>query len=454
MKQADYITGKVGEFVTWMSERLDGDTFKHAYISRRTMTRWACENLFDAYARYLWPYGDLSGYGIPPGNSFDSNVHALETLQKELEAGLAVGDNERVHRAATGVMIWGGVTNGNRKWLNDNRNALCHIISRTRDGLNAGDTENPLFAEAHFRFTSGMSKVYSLVCDDFVIYDSRVAAALGRAIVQFCLEHGLTEVPEGLNFAWAPARHAPDAQNPAERYPGQARLTFPRLAIGRVYAKWNMLASWLLTAIIDHECTLKSAFGTRIESRTRRLRALEAALFMIGYDLDGGSGVGRNSDAAGSPDTAVLPRRPRRPADGGQAAEEAGEWIDCETRAQGAPFEYRLGLDAIDTRTPDARRVIRFLHSDIDETLRPLAAHFGTEPFPLANSADGVRNKTVPFGLGSAYFDATGGNPPNTSRLAAVLEDIGVFEPVILNGQRWKLRNSPPFQYKGDDSDC
>ncbi len=49
MKQADYITGKVGEFVTWMSERLDGDTFKHAYISRRTMTRWACENLFDAY---------------------------------------------------------------------------------------------------------------------------------------------------------------------------------------------------------------------------------------------------------------------------------------------------------------------------------------------------------------------------------------------------------------------
>ncbi|MDN7902412.1 hypothetical protein QZM82_40200, partial [Burkholderia cepacia] len=84
------------------------------------------------------------------------------------------------------------------------------------------------------------------------------------------------------------------------------------------------LASWLLTAIIDHECTLKSAFGTLIESRTRRLRALEAALFMIGYDLGGGSGVGRNSDAAGSPDTAVLPRRPRRPADGGQAAEEAG----------------------------------------------------------------------------------------------------------------------------------
>ncbi|MDN7854314.1 hypothetical protein QZM81_00700 [Burkholderia cepacia] len=300
MKQNDYIRGQVGEFVTWMSRRLDDDTFKHAYTSRRTRTHWACENLFDAYERYHWTYGDLSGYGIPAGSSFDSSLHALETLQKELNAGLAVGNNERVHRAALGVMIWGGVTNGNRKWLNDHKSELCHIISRTRDAINAGDTENPLLADGDLRFTSGMSKVYSLVCDDFVIYDSRVAAALGRAVVQFCQAKGLTDVPEGLDLAWAPAKSAPNAINPPERYAGQARLTFPRLASGRVYAKWNMLASWLLTAIADHECTRRSAFVARIESRTRRLRSLEAALFMVGYDLGG------DSDAGG--------RAPRRPA--------------------------------------------------------------------------------------------------------------------------------------------
>lgn len=292
MKQNDYIRGQVGEFVTWMSSRLDDDTFKHAYTSRRTRTHWACENLFDAYERYHWTYGDLSGYGIPAGSSFDSSLHALETLQKELNAGLAVGNNERVHRAAIGVMIWGGVTNGNRKWLNDHKNELCHIISRTRDAINAGDTENPLLADDDLRFTSGMSKVYSLVCDDFVIYDSRVAAALGRAVVQFCQAKGLTKVPEGLDLAWAPAKSAPNAINPPERCAGRARLAFPRLTNGRVYAKWNMLASWLLTAIADHECTRSSAFATRIESRTQRLRALEAALFMVGYDLGGDSDVG------------------------------------------------------------------------------------------------------------------------------------------------------------------
>ncbi|MCA8321710.1 hypothetical protein [Burkholderia cepacia] len=448
MKQNDYIRGQVGEFVTWMSSRLDDDTFKHAYTSRRTRTHWACENLFDAYERYHWTYGDLSGYGIPAGSSFDSSMHALETLQKELNAGLAVGNNERVHRAAIGVMIWGGVTNGNRKWLNDHKNELCHIISRTRDAINAGDTENPLFADGDLRFTSGMSKVYSLVCDDFVIYDSRVAAALGRAVVQFCQAKGqakgLTKVPEGLDLAWAPAKSAPNAINPPERCAGQARLTFPRLTSGRVYAKWNMLASWLLTAIADHEYTRSSAFATRIESRTRRLRALEAALFMVGYDLGG------DSDAAGSATRRHEPVGPqtRRPGGG-----EVYEWIECETRKRGRQFEYRLGHDAIDTRKPGGGSAIRFPHSEIDETLRRLAAHFGTGPFPLSNSATGVRKKTVPFGLGTAYFEATRKNPPNASRLAAVLEDIGVFEPAPLADEHWTLRNSPPYRYESGDSD-
>jgi hypothetical protein len=410
MKRNDYIAGTdVKRFVAWMSERLDGGgIFRHAYTSRRTRTQWACENLFDAYERYHWRYGDLSGYGIPSGSSFASSLHALETLQQELNAGLAAGDSERVHRAAIGVMIWGGVTNGNRKWLNNQKDELSHIINRTRDAINAGNTEDPLFAEKDLRFTSGMSKVYSLVCDDFVIYDSRVAAALGRAIVQFCQELRLTEVPQGLDLPWAPAKSAPDANNPPRRCAGQAGLTFPRLTSGRVYAKWNMLASWLLTAIADHECTRRSAFGTRIKSRTQRLRALEAALFMVGYDLGGDSRVGGNSDAA---------VRPGRPADRGQVVEEADEWIECETRAREKPFVYRLGPDAIDTRKQGGGGVIRFPHSEIDETLRKLAAHFGTDPFPLANSATGVLERTVPFGLGTAYYDVTKINPPNTSRL-------------------------------------
>jgi hypothetical protein len=435
MKRSDYIAGNVEKFVTWLSTRLDHSAFNHAYTSRSTGTQWACKSLFDAYSGYYWRHRELRDFGLAAGSSYASNLLVLETLQKELRAGLAAADNERVHSAAIGVMKWGGVENGNVKWLNDRREKLCHIIGKTRDAINSGDTAHPVFAEEDLRFTSGMSKVYSLACDDFVIYDSRVAAALGSAVVQFCQQHSPEGIPEGLDFPWAPARSAPNSTNTPRRYAGQSGLIFPRLTVGRSYAEWNMLASWLLNALVEHENTRDSGFA-QLESKTQQLRALEAALFMIGYDLGG--------DAQATVQS--------RPADSRQATgeQEADEWFECETGANGAQFEYRIGEDAIDTRRRDGTSAIRFSRSNINDTLRILSDHFGADPFPLANSGTGVRHGTAPFGLGTAYFRATKQNPPDTSRLGAVLEDIGVFEPCLtppapsthwtLDIQSWKDR--------------
>jgi hypothetical protein len=38
----------------------------------------------------------------------------------------------------------------------------------------------------NLRLSSGMIKVYSLLCKDFIIYDSRVAAGLGWMVVKYC----------------------------------------------------------------------------------------------------------------------------------------------------------------------------------------------------------------------------------------------------------------------------
>lgn len=415
MNRSEYITGKVKEFVEWVSKRLDDDTFAHAYTFRRGNKAWACASLFNAYERYDWSHRALPEFGLEAGTSLDSSVRVLETLRNELNAGLADGDNERVRLAAIGVMKWGGVENGNVKWLNDRRDKLCDIIGRTRDALDAGDTEQSHLVDRNLRFTSGMSKIYSLVCKDFVIYDSRVAAALGRAVVQFCGDNdpALSEVPTGLEFPWAPAKASSNAANPPQRDPGKPPFDFPRLGAGRNYAVWNMKASWLLDAIIDH-CSAHSSGFARLESKMLRLRALEAALFMIGYDLGGASEAIANPAPADGPDTHRI--------------EETAEWFECETGARRSPFEYQLGREAVDTRRPDGTASISFSLSEIDKTLRILNDRFGTAPFPLANAADNVRAGTAPMGLGTAYFIATGGNPPNTSRLGAVLEDMGVFE--------------------------
>lgn len=112
-----------------------------------------------------------------------------------------------------------------------------------------------MLREKTLRFNSGMTKVYSLLCDNFVIYDSRVAAALGWAIVKYCQLHGLATVPELLCFPWAAAKEGLGADRKR-----------------------------LMQAVLDHPNARESHFHT-VEAPNNPLRALEAAFFMIGYDL-------------------------------------------------------------------------------------------------------------------------------------------------------------------------
>jgi hypothetical protein len=52
--------------------------------------------------------------------------------------------------------------------------------------------------------------------------------------------------------------------------------------------KWNLKASWLLNEILAHHAAqnaVQNAFAA-IDQGNNPLRAFEAALFMIGYDLN------------------------------------------------------------------------------------------------------------------------------------------------------------------------
>lgn len=88
-----------------------------------------------------------------------------------------------------------------------------------------------------------MTKVYSLICESLVIYDSRVAAALGWIVVKYCQAMGLRQVPTELRFPWAPAKSAPGASNPKQRNPSAGSLIFPTLRAGALHAEWNLKAS-------------------------------------------------------------------------------------------------------------------------------------------------------------------------------------------------------------------
>jgi hypothetical protein len=113
------------------------------------------------------------------------------------------------------------------------------------------------------------------------------------------------------------------------------------------------------------------------------------------------------------------------------------EWSDCYTLRQRKPFRYRINESGIEI---DGGRLIEA--QQINEALTLLWEHFGETPFPLANSATDVRDGSAPMGLGTAWFKALGKNPPESSKVAAVLEEIGILLPddsTSARGLHWVL---------------
>jgi len=412
MERNTYIqTATVANFVKWMSENLDGDTFAHQYTNRRSGYVWHCDSLYDAYAQFNWPHPGNQRLGEPTGTTFESSAATLQALSQDLQSALGLqGGDHLVVTAAVDVMTWGGVRAGNVRWLHANQANLPQVLSSTRQALDAGSTDHPLLVAKDLRFNAGMTKVYSLICDRFVIYDSRVAAALGWAVVKFCQAAGLSEVPQELRFPWAPAKSAAKDPAPKRRNAGRSGLIFPKLKPGANHAAWNLKASWLLSDVLEQNGAQNSRFN-QIERFDTRLRALEAALFMIGYDLD--------ASDAGVSSTIPEPIIHRAPDD-----EANSVWNDCQTLSKGNPFRYKLTDSGIAIEGGPT-----FTLADISSTLMQLWTDFGSSAFPLANSATDVRDGNAPKGMGVAYFQATGANPPNTSKLAAVLEELGAIVP-------------------------
>lgn len=121
---------------------------------------------------------------------------------------------------------------------------------------------------------SGFTKIHSLIIDDFVIYDSRVAAALGMLVFMFCKDTGKTSIPVELQFAHGGSRKNPNSIND-RRDPSSGVFKFPPINSSHtVHVINNIKANWLLKKVVE-----------KSNSNFVSLRQLEAALFMIGYDV-------------------------------------------------------------------------------------------------------------------------------------------------------------------------
>lgn len=267
------------------------NSFLHNYKNRNSDMNWSCNSLQDALQQYYWKH-----------KSYTETKEVLDDLKIQLCDSYELNNEYEFKNTCIKILEWGGVLQYNTEWLDNKINSGNGLIEAftnaknilTKDVVNIDSKDwNKTRQQntCNFRMNAGYTKIYSLLCENFIIYDSRVAAAIGKLVVEYLLEYKeknkMFSRLDDLTFRIMTAKEGQNCETPKNRDPShQGLIKFQRMNnSGSIHAEWNVKANWILTAAIEQaNMQWKDNEGNDIEAKDR-LRALEAALFMIGYDL-------------------------------------------------------------------------------------------------------------------------------------------------------------------------
>ena len=285
MTREEYLASDdVRGFLIWLAEL---DSFEHSYDRLRKgktskVDPWECTTLLEAKERYEWAYTylDRSTDEKHSGSTFAESSEALTYFEKLLKESVSAG-SDNCYRTCRMILDWGGVLTVNQERLGKMRSTLPAYLLATQNYFNSTIPQ----LQSKYYVTSdageclpivmnaGFTKIYSLLCDQFVIYDGRVGAALGLLVRKYCEIHKLSAVPKNLHFRYGAARTKIINRNPSAN-----SLRFRGLSTHAAHTRSNLKANWLLT---EHLGSFDSPFA----SESHPLRSIEAALFMIGYNV-------------------------------------------------------------------------------------------------------------------------------------------------------------------------
>lgn len=285
MNQTQYLAGQVSDFADWLASRLNGAPIHFSAPGTASYV-----HLHHALSAYQWPPRakaplPISAPGfpyrhpvVPPllrNSNLATNAALLATLQRELRKAYSGGTANPLELAGVVAAIfhWGGVytSKGNKSWLLQNHLALHTVLRGVELDHSRGDDTTTI---AGLRFNSGMTKVYSLLIDDFIIYDSRVAAALAWLVHRWWvvdLRKSVNGLPPLLRFGCLPG----NGKMAPFRNPDKAVFTTLRSNPAEHYM-WNVRANWLLGAAFA-----KANRPVNFPD----LRSVEAALFQMGLKV-------------------------------------------------------------------------------------------------------------------------------------------------------------------------
>ncbi len=281
MNKQEYLhTTVVKEFIEWIIPRISGEVeFFHQYENSRNKKLWNCSSIFNAYENYNWRFNcHVPNVGKTSGNSFHESEKVLALIEEGLKLSIQDNNHQNLLEYSSSILEWGGVKRSNYDRLKEMEESIISYYKTSIERLNPEtvDTKDDF---SGLIMNSGFTKIYSLLIDNFVIYDSRVGAALGLLIKKFLEENNIAKIPEELKFAYGNARPTKnDKGQQNRRNPSNDKYIFPVLSNNdKKHIINNLYANWLLKEISE-----RSIFKNELTS----IRALESALFMIGYSVN------------------------------------------------------------------------------------------------------------------------------------------------------------------------
>lgn len=305
-----YLSDKVvASFLEFLAEYISGrKSFSHKYYDRKLKQHWKCISVFDAYEKYSYPLVKEFRTVECSYSNFKANSEALNGLKNKMryaykmlldQKDLAGKKHEEdLLKASQEVFIWGGVagaktrgkntTPGNYLWLEEKYPkgvGLVKAYMNARETMTSNKPDLEKIGKSGVRSNAGFTKIYSLLFDDFIIYDSRVAAALGLFIAQYCMEKSINQIPDVLNFGWMPPKEAKTQKSPKLRNANFNGLEFDKANSEQRHASSNIRANWIFSKLFEDTTQLETNQFDVLKNKQEKIRALEAAFFMLGYDL-------------------------------------------------------------------------------------------------------------------------------------------------------------------------
>ena len=328
------------EFIEYLAKVIAGKIdINHTYddrflAKRKKESKREFKTLEDAFNKYYWP---------EPDDGYKKNYGLLQGLSKGIRIAYAKQESE-VYEEVAKILLWGAggrktrLYTANMEWIDKQRNDNCNIIDILQEAeRDYNNCEFNNFNGTTLRSNAGFTKVYALLFDEFIIYDSRVAAALGLLVVKYCIKTKEEKLPEDLNFAWMPAT------GDDNRDPSYKKYTFVRLNNNHtrhITSNWRanvIIRQAIDDAINNYGCrwVLDGSDTANIDLKkadySGAMRRVEAALFMLGKDIPVDNEIKIKQET------------------GTQLVEECtnAEWMDINTLSIGdnrANFQYRTNI--------------------------------------------------------------------------------------------------------------